>query len=219
MKLIGIGLEEPPVKIVSYVSRANPRSLSRNAMQRWYFTPSYEGVRVSEDGLAMQLIGRGVKLVCEHELVTGSGDRVASSGNVDAAAQTFADSFTKLYPDLADRSPVYAQMRNLIDLSIAAAFIQQQDYYGQASWEMPVFGDERQFPIETYTAPKSVESAVNAIWKGRRLMTPIGGGVNIQPRQAITSGRLQKDSEGALTSLRAKLAPSQPLAADQWWWD
>jgi len=218
MKLIGIGLEEPPVNIVSYVSRANSRNLARNAMQRWYFTPSYEGVRVSEDGLAMQLIGQGVKLICEHELVTGSGERVASA-SVDRAARAFSESFTKMYSDLADRSPVYAQMRNLIDLSIAAAFIQQQDYYGQASWEMSVFGDERQFPIETYTAPKSVESAVNAIWKGRELMTPIGGGVNIQPRQAITADRIQKDAQGALTSLRSKLAPAQPLAADQWWWD
>lgn len=218
MKLIGIGLEEPPVKIVSYVSKANPRSLSRNAMQRWYFTPSYEGVKVSEDGLAMQMIGRGVKLVCEHELVTGGGERVASA-SVDPAAQAFAASFTKMYPDLAERSPVYAQMRNLIDLSVAAAYIQQQDYYGQAGWEMPVFGDERQFPIETYTAPKTVESAVNAIWKGRRLMTPIGGGVNIQPRQAITSERLRQDNSGTLTSLRSELLPERPLGDEQWWWD
>ncbi|MEM7317103.1 MAG: DUF1598 domain-containing protein, partial [Planctomycetota bacterium] len=37
MKLIGIGLEKPPVKIVSYVQRANPSDVARNAMQRWYF--------------------------------------------------------------------------------------------------------------------------------------------------------------------------------------
>ncbi|MFM9066777.1 MAG: DUF1598 domain-containing protein, partial [Planctomycetota bacterium] len=42
MKLIGIGLEQPPVKIDSYVSRAKPADVSRNAMERWYFTPNYE---------------------------------------------------------------------------------------------------------------------------------------------------------------------------------
>ena len=36
MKLIGIGLEEPPVNIRSYVSLANPAQVSRNALQRWY---------------------------------------------------------------------------------------------------------------------------------------------------------------------------------------
>jgi hypothetical protein len=37
MKLIGIGLEKPPapIKIPSFVSRAEPRSVSRNALQRW----------------------------------------------------------------------------------------------------------------------------------------------------------------------------------------
>jgi len=38
MKLIGIGLEEPPVRMTSYVRAASPAQVSRNAMQRWYFT-------------------------------------------------------------------------------------------------------------------------------------------------------------------------------------
>ena len=35
--------------------------------------------------------------------------------------------FTKLYPELAARSPVYAELRNMIDLAVAAAYIQKQD--------------------------------------------------------------------------------------------
>src|SRR5262249_15487005 len=43
MKLIGIGLEHPPVKqLVSWVDRVNPAAVSRNALQRWYFVPEYE---------------------------------------------------------------------------------------------------------------------------------------------------------------------------------
>src|SRR5690606_2726068 len=136
----------------------------------------------------------------------------------DRAAQAFADSFTKLYPELADRSPVYAQLRNLIDMSVVAAFIQQQNYYSQADWNMDVFGNESVYPIETYSAPKFVESAVNAIWKGNTLMTPIGGGVNIQPRQALAENHLQKDLQGELTSLRERVDVEQ-LAPGQWWWD
>ena len=49
MKLIGIGLERPPVQLRSYVDRANPATVSRNAMQRWYFVPEYKCVRTSED--------------------------------------------------------------------------------------------------------------------------------------------------------------------------
>ncbi|MBW3599541.1 MAG: DUF1598 domain-containing protein, partial [Planctomycetes bacterium] len=79
MKLIGIGIEKPPVKIVSYVERANPRDVSRNALQRWYFTPNYECVRMSDDELALELVGEGVKLVNSDELVQAGGVRVDSA--------------------------------------------------------------------------------------------------------------------------------------------
>lgn len=217
MKLIGIGLEQPPVKITSYVSKANPAAVSRNALQRWYFVPNYECVRVSEDALAMELVDGGVKLIGAHELVTAQGGRVAA-GQVDAASQQFVESFTRNYNALAEKSPVYAQLRNLIDMSIAAAFIQQQDYYGAAGWKMEVFGDEKAFPVETFHAPAQVETAVNAIWKGRTLMTPIGGGVHIQPRKALSQDNLQRDSSGEITASREKV-DLKAIPAGQWWWD
>ena len=77
MKLIGIGLERPPVKLVSYVDRAKPSDVSRNALQRWFFVPDYQCVRESDDKLAMELVGDGVKLVGEDELVTAGGQRQA----------------------------------------------------------------------------------------------------------------------------------------------
>ena len=107
MKLIGIGLERPPVRLVNYVDRANPAQVSRNALTRWFFTPEYQCVRTSGDGLAMELVGDGVKVVGENELVAANGQRQAS-GYVDRASQAFVAAFTKVYSELADRSPVYA---------------------------------------------------------------------------------------------------------------
>ena len=52
---------------------------------------------------------------------------------------------------------------------------------------MPVLLDESQVSVETYTAPEQVETAVNAIWRGNTLMTPLGGGVHVEPRQALRS--------------------------------
>ena len=116
--------------------------------------PDYQCVRVSEDNLAMELVGDGVKLVGEDEVVSGSGQRHAATGRRQRASQAFVTSFTKNYPELAERSPVYAELRNLIDLAITAAFIQQQDYYTKAGWKMPFFGDEKAFPVETYEVPQ-----------------------------------------------------------------
>lgn len=217
MKLIGIGLEKPPVKIESYVSRANPRDVSRNAMERWYFTPNYECVRVSDDHFAMQLVGDGVKLIGENERVTAEGGRVNNAA-VNKASQAFVQQFTAKYDELAAKSPIYGQLRNLINISIASAYIQQQDFYGQSGWTMEVFGNEAAYPVETYNTPKQVETAVNVVWKGSTLMTPIGGGVNIQAKQALSPGNIQKDENGEVANAR-KAVRVDGLAAGQWWWD
>jgi hypothetical protein len=216
MKLIGIGLEKPPVKLISYVDRANPSDISRNALQRWFFTPDYQCVRVSNDNMAMELVGDGVKLVGEDELVSASGQRQIIGGN-NRASQAFVTGFTKLYPELADRSPVYADLRNLIDIAIAAAFMQQQDYYGKADWKIEFFGDEKAFPVETYEIPKTVETVVNAIWKGSHLVTPVGGGVQIQAVKALESDKLLTDEKGKVAKLRQEININ--LATGQWWWD
>ena len=217
MKLIGIGLEKPAVKITSYVARANPRSVARNALQRWYFTPNYDCVRVSQDELAMALEGDGVKLIGQDQLVQAHGGRVVT-GQVDRASRTFVNEFTTKYGQLAAKEPVYAQLRNLIDMAIAAAFIQRYDYYGQAGWTMDVLGDETQYAIEIFPEPKQVETAVNAIWKGNTLMTPLGGGVNIQPLMALATDQMTLDDEGELKELRTHIE-IEGLAKDQWWWD
>jgi len=216
MKLIGIGLEKPPVKLISYVDRANPGEISRNAMQRWFFTPDYQCVRVSNDNFAMELVGDGVKLVNENELVSDSGQRHAAGG-FNKASQAFVTGFTKVYPQLAERTPVYADLRNLVDIAIAAAFIQQQDYYGLAGWKMEFLGDEKAFSIETYEIPKTVETVVNAIWKGSTLMTPVGGGVEIKPAKALESDKLLSDEKGKVAKLREDAKIN--LAKGQWWWD
>ncbi|UUO06530.1 DUF1598 domain-containing protein [Blastopirellula sp. J2-11] len=215
MKLIGIGLERPPVRIPSYTE--NSRGGSRNALQRWFFTPNYECVKMSDDGLAMELVGEGVQLIGENEMVTREGGRVQAGGE-SRASYMFTSTFTKKYPELAKRSPVYAQLRNQIDMLIAAAYIQEYDLYGQANWNLGVFNDESRYPVEVYNAPTQVETAVNAVWKGSKLVTPIGGGVSIKPKFALLPERQVPDENGALEKERAEVTVPE-LKPGQWWWD
>ena len=219
MKLIGIGLERPPaaVKIPSFVSRAEPRSVSRNALQRWYFVPDYKCVRVANDGFAMELVGWGVKLVGQSEIVQQGGVRQQAGGESNASKQ-FCLAFTEQYPKLADVEPVYSELRNLIDIAVAAAFIQDKDYYQQANWDLGVFADEGRFPVETFETPKQVESAVNVVWKGNALMTPIGGGVHVEPLQALKSDNIMPDDEGKVGAGYGKVS-LKDLPEGQWWWD
>ena len=217
MKLIGIGIEKPPVKMASYIDKANPGQVSANAMQRWFFVPNYECVRVSDDELAMELVGDGVKLVGENEVVRADGTR-AGGAKGNKASELYCQAFTEKYPQIASRVAVYAQMRNLIDLSVAAAYVQQQDFYGKSGWKMEVFGNESACPVQICEAPKTVETACTAIIKGTTLMTPVGGGVKIETLKALEKGSLLKDEKGRVQAAHEQVK-LKDLAKGQWWWD
>jgi hypothetical protein len=217
MKLIGIGLEQPPVNIATFVAMANPAAMARNALQRWYFVPDYQRIKVTEDGLAAEFVGAGVKLVGEDEVVTKTGARqqVASQSG---ASRKFTRSFTEKYNQLAERAPVYGQLRNCVDLLVAAAFMQQHDLYAQAGITLGALGAESQYSVETYNAPKQVAAAVNSMWKRNRLMTPVGGGVEIRANMAVDSANTVADDDGAVAEAKDSLDLSK-LPANQWWWD
>jgi hypothetical protein len=216
MKLIGIGLERPPVKLVSWVARATPGQVARNALVRWFFTPDYQCVRTSDDGLAMQLVGDGVKVVGEDELVANNGQR-RDNGSGDHASQEFVASFTKVYSELADKSPVFAELRNLIDLSVVAAYLQHENLYVKSGLKMDVLGDEKAISVEIFNAPKQVASAVNAIWRGHQLLTPIGGGVEINALMALAPEKRLPDKDDKVAKLRKQM--KLELAKGRWWWD
>lgn len=217
MKLIAIGLEPPLVSMNTFIAKATP-SIARNALVRWYFVPEYQCVRTAADGLAMELVGDGVKLVDENEVVQADGTRQVSSGPKNGASLAFTTSFTQKYQQIAQRKPVYAQLRNLIDLSIVAAFMQQQDYYGKSGWKAETLMDETKFPIQTYQAPLQVDTVVTSVWKGNQLLTPVAGGVTIQPRQALTKDNLLPDDRDQTAHARQEIS-LKDLAAGQWWWD
>lgn len=215
MKLIGIGLEQPQARISSYVSRVNPATVSKNALQRWYFVPDYERLKASEDGLAMEMVGEGVRLVGEGEIVSMNGGR-RQTGRNNRASQKFVTEFTKQYAALATATPVYAQLRNCIDLAVAAAFMRDRDYFTKANWDMSVLGDETKYSVRTENAPQKVASAVNAMWKGSTLMTPIGGGVQIRATDALSDEMVAADADGKLAEQRGQI---QAAAGNAWWWD
>ena len=178
MKLIGIGLEKPPIRMVSYIDRATRRQ--RTTCSAGSSSPITSACGPAEDGMAMELVGDGVKLVGENEVVTSGGQR-QPAGHADAASQAFTTAFTKKYSALADRAPVYAELRNLIDLAVAAAYIQHEDFYGKADWKMDLFGDETAFTRGDLQHAEAGGPGDQRDLAGHTLMTPIGGGVHIEP--------------------------------------
>lgn len=218
MKLIGIGLENPPVPMTTYIQKLGSSVVPNNALIRWFFVPDYNAVACSEDGHAMQMVGQGLKLVGEDERVNPDGSRKVKGGSANPASKAYTTEFTKKFEAIAAASPVYGQLRNLVDLTIAAAFIQDHKFYDASGWDQGVLAHEDKFAVETLPAPRQVETAINAVIKGTRLITPIGGGVEIQARRALKAENLKADESGEIAKKHDGL-DLKNLAADQWWWD
>jgi hypothetical protein len=214
MKLIGIGLEPPPVRMATYISSLS--GARHSTLQRWWFTPNYDCVCTTDDGLAMELVGQGVQLQCETNLVGADGSLALKGAKPDKASELFTLAFTRKYPQIAEASPVYAQMRNLIDLTVAAAYIRKHDFYSRAGWSLGVFADEDALPVETHRTPEQAPCAVNSVWKGSRVFTPAGGGVSIRPEEALSPERIQSDERGQLAR---QYNAVEHAPADRWWWD
>jgi hypothetical protein len=215
MKRIGIGVEPPPVRMATFIDSL--QSPQQGMLQRWWFTPDYKCVRLAADGLAAELTGQGVQLQAEDKLIGADGSLVAVGARPNKASELFTTSFTRKYSDIAAASPVYAQLRSIIDLAIAAALIRRNDYYGKAEWTAAILRDEKRFPIDTFPAPQRVQCVVNSLWKGNRLLTPAGGGVSIRPDEALSDESLLSDSDRSLQTSYERLV--LPADVKRWWWD
>jgi hypothetical protein len=213
MKLIGIGLEPPPVKMVTFLGALDS---APKTLQRWWFTPNYKCIRVADDRLAMELVGQGVQLQSEDKVIGPDGKLLVAGAPPSKASDAFTTSFTAKYPEIAAKCSVFAQMRNCIDLLVAAAFIQREDYYGRATWEARTLLDEKSLPTRTLHTPKQAPCAANSLWKGSRLLTPAGGGVSLLPHEALNKENVMQD-DGSVS--KARLLVEEELPADRWWWE
>ena len=216
MKLIGLGLDGKPYpRMQTFIERTMPNA--SNALFRWFFIPDYESVILTEDRTGLELIGNGVKLVGENEVVSPTGERTIVEGELDPGSKAYTRSFTQHYPKIAEKALVFAQLRNWIDMLICAAHIQREDFYGKSGWSMEFFASEEKYPLERFTAPATVEPAVGMRTMGRTVLTPVGGGVLIEAERALSEENAQIDKDGKISGKQKQIALNLPDGV--WWWD
>ena len=220
MKLIGMGLEESVLGVTSYLDsvKAGKDGLPPLDVLRWWFTLNYDAVQSTESHDAFELRGQGVKVLSENELLTERGDRI-HTGKAEDLNREFAASFTKNFPALAAKYPIYAELKNIFDLALVAAIINSQDLTGQAGWQMSLLGDAQLYPVEMGIAPREVDSIVNhRVIGGKHVVVGVSGGVSVDARGLAQKNKLKTDNYGKLDAELKGSAPKN-LAADSWWWD
>lgn len=212
MKRIGIGLEEPPIRMVTFWSAL--RTAQHGMLQRWWFTPNYAALRTDPARTVMALAGPGVQLQGEDKAILPGGALRIAGGRANPASALFTTAFTKKYPEIAAASPVYAELKQMVDWLILGAWLRKRDAWGRTGWDAAGLRDEHLVPFARFDAPRTTPCVVNVAWKGNRLFAPAGGGVTIDPTETLELEQIAVEAED-LTEAKKAAAP----LGDGWWWD
>jgi len=217
MKRISLGLENPGVKgLISHLAMLKGGG---NSIQRWWFVPLYDGLYRSDDHLAFQLVGQRAQLLSQDELANASGERFAAA-TTRLTTQAFSKMFTEKYGALAEESPVFAELQNLIDWCVLTALIDRERLVDKIGWTPGVLADADKLPHEVGPVPKEVPAMVNIKRvSGSSIIGLIAGGVTIHPGKIVSPQAIKTDPALRLDSQRTDALPKDRPTAQRWWWD
>ncbi len=214
MKRYAMGLEDAPIKgMPSFIDlMAKKRSRPDNMMPRWWLACNYAPLARSEDGLAWELRGAGVKAMTEDDLVAADGT-VKATGRANPLAQQWADTLTEKYDELSGQDAVFGELRNLMDLCVVAALIEKHGLLGKVDLALPLITDaSSELTIEQWLAPKTVASQCSALKAGSDWIITASGGVQVESWEVAQRTEMNADVEQIRT--KAKSADNK-----NWWWN
>jgi hypothetical protein len=218
MKLIGMGLVDGVDGVESYldsITVKNGEAPPAMSVLRWWFALNYETVRGTPKGDAFELVGQGVRVLSENEMLAEQGKRV-HTGQSDPLNRQFAERFTQHFAALAEKYPVYGDLRNIFDLSMAVAVIQSEHLAERAKWTPSLVANAEKLVLPKQAVPRQVETVINhRVINRRHVVAGVSGGVMVAPRDALKTDRAA-DVAGKLAETRGPAAVDAPTA---WWWD
>ncbi len=232
MKLVGLGLESAVPGLKNYFDRlhldeqGNPPS---SDVVRWWFTMNYDAVESNADRTIFEIKGQGVKLLSESEFLDEQGRRV-HTGQSSAPTKGFADDFTRYFPQMAKKYPIYGELKNLFDCALAANLIHNEGLARQIDWQLNYFdgrGGEAGLlhPVAAENTPRQVDSVVSEkIMRHREgnrtlkhTVVGISGGVQYDASEIAASKNVMVVDQPQLAAARQQSLPSHQWR--QWWWD
>jgi hypothetical protein len=216
MKRLGMNFEAAPIEgLPSYMQMLEESSAAapRAAIPRFWMAASYEPLLRDAEGLAWQLKGPGVKTLADDGPMTSStGSNFNGRQKGRSLAEKWADTMTAKYEPLSNALPVFAELRNCMDLAVISALLVKEDLPGKSRCDLSLLLDEKRVQVADYDVPKTVDSQASLVKKGRQWIVGVSGGVEIDSWSILD--RVEVDSN--LANARIQSAP-EPI--DRWWWD
>lgn len=205
MKRIAMKLEESPLpELPSFLDMMKKGGAKLgNMMPRWWMACHYEPIAKGKDGLSWEIRGQGVKVLTEDEIVEKDGS-VKGTGKANPVAQKWADLMTEKYDELSVKEPIFGELRNLMDMSVAAALIAKEDLLAKAGCQLPLIADSSsKLGVTSWVAPRFVDTQCSATKRGREYIITASGGVEIASWQVA-----EKTVESAdMEAIRSNAAP------------
>ena len=213
MKRIAMKLEESPVKgLPSFLDLLAKGGKLDNMMPRWWLACNYEPLAKSEDGLAWELRGSGVKVMTEEEVIGADGS-VTGTGKVDPLAQKFSDLMTEKYDELSNEEPIFGELRNMMDLCVIAALISKESLLEKADLKLPtLLGENDKLQLFAGHTPQTVATQCSFVKRSREFLITASGGVDITSWQVAD----KTVTDQAIGKVRGQATAK---AAGSIWWN
>jgi hypothetical protein len=214
MKRLAMNLDRSPVPgLPSFVEMIKSSTGQiENVNPRWWLACNYEPMVRSEDGLAWELRGPGVKCMTEDEIVDESG-QVSGTGRSGAVARKWANLMTEKYDQLAAKDTVFGELRNVMDLCVIAAAIDQHGLAAKAGCSLPILtGSDNSLKLGKWYPPKQVPPECSFLRTRNGWVVTASGGVQVGSFQVAT----QVSIDDSVLEVRSTAANPQ---ADGWWWN
>lgn len=212
MKCLAMNLEASPVAgLPSYMEMIRDGAAGGGTQPRWWMACEYDAIVRSEDGLAWQLTGQGVKALTEEEFVDSAGVR-SSAARKNKLAQKWSDLFTRKYDELCSHNAAFGDLRNVMDLNIIATLIAAHQMEQTAGLDLSLLSqDSEKLQTPEWHAPKMVPPQCSFV-RGRAGWTvSASGGVEINPWRVVKEQSKTDDS--------VKLVHEKAGQNAHWWWN
>jgi hypothetical protein len=214
MKRLAMNLDPAPLAgFPSYVELMKSGGKDTRDNPRWWLACNYEPVAKSEDNLAWELRGQGVKCLTEDDIFAADGS-AQQTGKASPMAQKWADMMTDRYDELSVKEPIFGELRNAMDLCVVAALIDQYDLTAQAGCPLTLLtnSDSEVLMPRHWNAPTTVPPQCSFLSAGKRLIVSASGGVKITLFDVAT----RTETNEAIKQVREGV--SKPTGGS-WWWN
>ena len=181
MKLIGIGKLDGGPKIPDYFQllKQSGQTAGGKPLEalRWWLTLRHDAIRHSPDRTVYEIAGSTVLAQSENQFVSARGEHLPT-GLSEPVNRRFADNLTQQYDGLAERDPIFAELRNIFDLAVVAALLKTQGLARSAGWERLPFTAGLGYTPPRVPPKATVPSVVNhKVFGGRDIVVQVAGGV------------------------------------------